>query len=259
MKYHNKIVKFAPVVAAAVFISCLIDTSHAQYTSNLRASIMPLPSGAKRIPSPIPKPTPIPPPSTSYIKLNVNHQKQESMLCYPTSASMLLSTRGWNYPPRQIKLATMGYVWYGPSTPFSYWSPMSASGLFKGLDFLGVKGWRLESYLSTDFQKGLDEIKDALRKGFPVIILVWYGPGIGHAMVVSGYDDRNQRLIMNDPGMSAPGIAYYSYVSLRDTYWKNSINRRSVVLMNPKTTTFCGSIMFSAPSSSKDPSMDILY
>ena len=257
MKYHNKIVKFIPVVAATIFISCLIDTSHAQHTISLRASI--LPPGAKRIPSPIPKPTPIPPPATSYIKLNVNHQMQEYMLCYPTSASMLLSTRGWNYPPRQIKLATMGYVWYGSNTAFSYWTPMSTSGLFNGLNFLGVKGWRSEHYPLTDFQRGLDEIKDALRKGFPVIILVWYGPGMGHAMVVSGYDDRNQRLIMNDPGMMAPGIAYYSYASLRDSYWKNSLNQRSVVFMNPKTTSFCASIMFSNSSSSKNPSMDILY
>ena len=259
MKYHNKIVKFAPIVAATVFISCLVDTSHAQRTTHLRASILP----AKRIPSPVPKPTPkptpIPPPTTSYIKLNVNHQMQESRLCYPTSASMLLSTKGWNYPPRQIKLATMGYVWYGPNTPFSYWSPMSTSQLFSGLNFLGVKGWRSEHYTLTDFQKGLDEIKDSLRKGFPVIILVWYGSGIGHAMVVSGYDDRNQRLIVNDPGMSAPGIAYYSYVSLRDSYWRNFFNMRSLVFMNPKTTTASASIMFNNSSSSKDPSMDILY
>jgi hypothetical protein len=65
---------------------------------------------------------------------------------------------------------------------------------------------------------------------------------------------------MNDPGMSAPGIAYYSYVSLRDSYWRNFFNMRSLVLMNPKTTTASASIMFSTPSSSKNPSMeDILY
>jgi hypothetical protein len=282
MLYNNKIAKFAtivsviPVVTTIALVVSLLGTSYAQTVVPPRATIKPrqqiITPAPRRLPTPAPRPIPAPVPrhipkfdpivllpSNSFVKLNLRHQKQEHMLCYPTSASMLLSTAGWNYPPRQIKLATMGYVWHGPNTPFSYWTPMNTTSLLNGLRFLGVNNWRPQYYRLGDFQLGLEEIKDSLRKGYPVIILVNYGQRIGHAMVISGYDDRNQRLIMNDPAMNVPGIAYYTYNSLRDKYWKNSVDRRGVVFMNPKTTVASSSIMFNTASTSDDLSMDIEY
>jgi len=267
MKYHNQIIKVAAVVISIVG---LVDSSWAQTRTVWKTvtaegtitppSVKPIPL-PRVIPTPTPKPTPVPPPSTSYVKLNITHQTQEYMLCVPTSASMMASKTGWNYPPRQIKLATLGLRWYGPTTAFSYWTPMSLFELSIGLRYLNINSWRSESYAISDFQRGLDDIKDSLRKGFPVMIVVWYSTSIGHAMVVTGYDDRNQTLIMNDPGMRSPGLAYYTYNSLRDNYWKNRYNQRWVVFMNQKSATASASIMLANPSSNntKDPGLHLKF
>jgi hypothetical protein len=238
MKYHNQIIK---VTAIAVSIVGFVNSSFA-ITQTAEATINPVP--LPRVVNPNRPPPPVlVPPSTSYFKINITHQTQEYMLCVPTSASMMASKAGWNYPPRQIKLATLGLPWYGPTTPFNYWTPISLSRFMVGARSLNLTSWRTECYSLSDFQRGLDEIKDSVRKGFPVMIIVWYTPTIGHAMVVSGYDDKNQRLILNDPGMSSPGLAYYSYKSLRDNYWKNTSGNRWVVYMNQKTSTAPASIM----------------
>ena len=78
--------------------------------------------------------------STESITLNVKHQVQETMLCLPTSASMMLSKLGWNFHPRQIKLASLGKTWYGPSAPFNDFTGMSFMGLQTALQKLGQKG-----------------------------------------------------------------------------------------------------------------------
>lgn len=54
-------------------------------------------------------------------------------------------------------------------------------------------------------------------------------------MAVCGYDDANQRLIINDPGNRKPGIVYYSYSDLRDKHWFTS-GYRMVVYMNQQLT-----------------------
>jgi hypothetical protein len=252
MKYHNQIIKVA-AVAGLVTSLAFLGEANAQLARNL-GQVMPMP-GEDQIwvipkATPTPKPTPKPPrplpnppkppvppssPSSSYFKINLNHQEQEHMLCVPTSASIMLDKFGWNYPPRQIKLATLRKPWYGSSTPFSYWTPMTIGSLFDGLEYLGIKNWRFGFYSNSEFNIGLNDIKESIRQGNPVMIIVTYGGPIGHAMVICGYDDANQRLIINDPGNRKPGIVYYSYSDLRDKNWLTS-GYRMVVYMNQQLT-----------------------
>jgi hypothetical protein len=254
MKYHNQIIKVA-AVAGLVTSLAFLGEANAQLARNL-GQVMPMPGEdqiwviPKATPRPTPKPTPKPPrplpnppkppvppssPSSSYFKINLNHQEQEYMLCVPTSASIMLDKFGWNYPPRQIKLATLRKPWYGPSTPFNYWTPMTIGSLFDGLEYLGIKNWRFGFYNNSEFNIGLNDIKESIRQGNPVMIIVTYGGPIGHAMVICGYDDANQRLIINDPGNRKPGIVYYSYSDLRDKNWLTS-GYRMVVYMNQQLT-----------------------
>jgi len=254
MKYHNQIIKVA-AVAGLVTSLAFLGEANAQLARNL-GQVMPMPGEdqiwviPKATPRPTPKPTPKPPrplpnppkppvppssPSSSYFKINLNHQEQEYMLCVPTSASIMLDKFGWNYPPRQIKLATLRKPWYGSSTPFSYWTPMTIGSLFDGLEYLGIKNWRFGFYNNSEFNIGLNDIKESIRQGNPVMIIVTYGGPIGHAMVICGYDDANQRLIINDPGNRKPGIVYYSYSDLRDKNWLTS-GYRMVVYMNQQLT-----------------------
>jgi hypothetical protein len=254
MKYHNQIIKVA-AVAGLVTSLAFLGEANAQLARNL-GQVMPMPGEdqiwviPKATPRPTPKPTPKPPrplpnppkppvppssPSSSYFKINLNHQEQEHMLCVPTSASIMLDKFGWNYPPRQIKLATLRKPWYGSSTPFSYWTPMTIGSLFDGLEYLGIKNWRFGFYSNSEFNIGLNDIKESIRQGNPVMIIVTYGGPIGHAMVICGYDDANQRLILNDPANRKPGIVYYSYSDLRDKNWLTS-GYRMVVYTNQQLT-----------------------
>lgn len=259
MKYRNSLVK--SVVFSIFLLGHLQYSQGANLADTFERRVQP-PSVPRQTPKPTPKATPKPTPSPtpipvpSYVKLNVKHQMQEYLLCVPTSASMMASSSGWNYPPRQIKLATLGLPWYGQNTPFNYWTTTSVNSLFAGLAYLNIKNWRSEFYNISDFQKGLDEIKESLRRGYPVMILIWYSPTFGHAMVVSGYDDRSQMLIMNDPAIHAPGTAYFTYNSLRDNYWKNRLGYRGAVFMLQKTPKSAVSLAF---SSGKNPSANINY
>jgi hypothetical protein len=256
MKYHNQIIKVTAVIGLVTSLAFFGEVN-AQRVKHL-GQVMPVPDQnpswgviPKASPRPAPKPTPKPPrtlpnpkppgppanpQNPSYFKINLNHQEQEYMLCVPTSASIMLDKFGWNYPPRQIKLATLRKPWYGQSTPFNNWTPMSIGDLFRGFDYLGIKNWRIGFYDSTEFDIGLNDIKESIRQGNPVMIIVTYGGPVGHAMAVCGYDDANQRLIINDPANRKPGIVYYSYSDLRDKHWL-TWGYRMVVYMNQQLTT----------------------
>jgi hypothetical protein len=190
--------------------------------------------------SPTPKPTPKPSPtpiSNEYIKIQIKHQTQESMLCGPTSVSMMLSKIGFNYTPRQIKLASLNKPYYGESAPFNSYTSITFEGLKKALNTLGITTWRTVHYDSFDFNKGLNDIKSSLRRGYPVMLCITVGgnrSGYGHAVVAVGFDEKNQRLIVDDPNTQAPGISYYTYSSLEKGIWSNiflGLTSRSTLFM----------------------------
>jgi hypothetical protein len=265
MKINKNIITSTVLSSLFAFsLSCHSAYGQASRTPVSVNPAKPIPLPAPRFtprpaPRPAPRPVPFPRPTpvlSNYAKIDIKHQLQEPNLCAPTSASMMLSKFGWNYPPRQIKLASLGLPYYGPSTPFNYWTGINMKSLLKGLSSIGINSWKHETYSLGDFQKGLDDIKNSIRRGYPVMLLVWYSPRHGHAMVVSGFDDVKQRLIVNDPGRVSPGIDYHNYADLRDKLWKNVFSIRNVVFMYQTNPTQSRTM---SSSIATEKSMELVY
>ena len=188
------------------------------------------------LPTVIRKGVPLPVPgknSTESITLNVKHQVQETMLCMPTSASMMLSKLGWNFHPRQIKLASLGKTWYGPSAPFNDYTGMTFMGLQTALQKLGQKAM-CTTYSDQNFTIGLEDIKNSIRRGYPVVLGTTVQVYYGHAVLVIGFDEKNKTVVIDNPAYQAPGIVYYSYDDLKNKYWNNKFfgsTSRSVLFM----------------------------
>ena len=167
------------------------------------------------------------------VTLIVKHQVQETMLCVPTSASMMLSKLGWNFPPRQIKLASLGKTWYGPSAPFNDYTGMTFTQLQTALQKLGVKSMAT-SYSDKNFAIGFEDIKNSIRRGYPVVLGATYYGIYGHAVLVIGFDEKNKKVIIDNPAYQAPGIEYYSYDDMKNKYWNNKFygqTTRTVLFM----------------------------
>jgi hypothetical protein len=226
MKYHNKIAKNIVVTAIAA-VSLFGSSLSAQFAGSVMPTVI-VPGGASQVKPPILLPNP-----NDRVIININHQRQESMLCLPTCASMMLNKFGWNYPPRQIKLATMKLPYYGPNTPFKYWTSTSSQDIMSALNYLGIKSWRSSHYLNndSDFNRGFDHIKASLKMGYPVMVIIRPSGGYLHAVVVNGFDESKKIIHITDPGTTFnKGAATYSY-SLFKAIWRNTSNNRTAIFM----------------------------
>jgi hypothetical protein len=143
---------------------------------------------------------------------------------------MMLSKFGFNYPPRQIKLATLGKPYYGPNTPFNNWNGTSFQGLIYGISYLGIYTWRHSVFPNAEFEKGFSEIKSSLRRGYPVMICITTSSSYLHAVVVSGFDEKNKQLIINDP-MNPNGSSFLAYDRFKTIWWNRPSTTRSAVFM----------------------------
>ena len=161
-------------------------------------------------------------------QLKVKPIKQEPEQCIPTSASMMLALNGWNYPPRQIKLATKNKPYYGPNTPFNDFTMTSLGDLKKGLSTLG-QNWRTGAYKgdAAGLTKGMQDIKASLKNGKPVLL------GVGlNAVVVCGFDDDNKLFTIADPGTGSIGTYAYSSMESIWNYRAQRVNLRGALFMN---------------------------
>ena len=185
-------------------------------------------------PSPAPSPTPASNPN-EYIKINLNHITQERNLCVPTCASMMLFKFGWNYTPRQLKLMTLNKTYYGPAAPFNDYTGMKFIDLISALRTKANIKWTERLYPGTynGYLMGLNDIKNSLRKGYPVMIGLYYG-AYGHVVTVCGFDEKNKTIIVNDPLLRSPGLKTIRYNDIQGTFWSNrafNSSMRSVVYM----------------------------
>ena len=224
LSVNNIINKLLTAVLLSAAFS--LDLSGANLSSSAAVTPIPLPNATIVIPPSIPR---------EYIKLDLNHITQERNLCVPTCASMMLAKFGWNYPPRQLKLMTLNKSYYGPRTPFSDFTTMKFVDLINALRAKAKINWheRLYSETRQGFQNGLNDIKISLRKGYPVMIGLDVSKE-GHAVVVCGVDEKNKRLIVNDPLLKSPGVKTLSYSDLQYFYWSNKTFKsktRSAVFM----------------------------
>lgn len=155
------------------------------------------------------------PPSS--VNLDVPFLGQETLLCVPTSAAMVLAFYGDPQPPRKLKALAAGRT-YDPAVPFTDFSITPFASLIRGLRTLGYD-WRDSALPTTPegFEQGMAVIKSDLRAGRPVLVDISYA-GVGHTFVLTGYDDATQRIEFVDPAAPSPGRNSATYAQFEATW-----------------------------------------
>jgi len=160
----------------------------------------------------------------THIKLRVKHQKQDWNMCLPTSGSIVLDFFGDKRTPEALlKLANYTSIKNG----MAYVHLLQA---LKKIDY----HWDQQCYPLGDdgFLKGLKAVKRNLTQKLPVILTVNYPP-IGHAVVISGYDERRKTVSVVDPSFGS-GTRMLSYRQFKDLWKERTIKLRCVVFTSKK-------------------------
>lgn len=172
------------------------------------------------------------PKASAYIELS--HQQQETNLCVPTSASMVLQRSGTTISPREIKMLSSNKR-QRRNQEFDDFTATMFSDLIAGLSKVGVR-WEQRTYRNHKygFRDGLEELKVSLDDGWPVLAdTSLYG---GHTFVVVGYDEAKQQIIAVDPAIPAPGLRAISYDDFEDIWNSRGVgfNGRGAVFTSSK-------------------------
>ena len=157
---------------------------------------------------------------SSGVKLDVPFLAQETLLCVPTSAAIVLAFYGDAQPPRKLKALAAGRA-YDPAAPFNDFTITPFTSLISGLHTLGYD-WRDSALPMTQegFEQGMSVIKSDLRAGRPVLVDISYA-GVGHTFVLTGYDDAAQRIEFVDPAAPAPGRNSATYAQF-EAVWNET-------------------------------------
>ena len=148
--------------------------------------------------------------------LAVSQIQQETLLCVPTSAAMVLAYYGDPQSPRRLKALASGRL-YDPNASFNDFSITLYRDLVRGVQGLGYS-WSEQDYPNTEvgFTDGLALIESEVRNGEPVMVDV--SEPQGHTVVIAGFDKPGRRLLAVDPGVSAPGVYWIAYDAF-DAIW----------------------------------------
>lgn len=171
--------------------------------------------------------------------LPLRHQKQETNLCVPTSASIILDYFGRQVSPREIKELAMGRS-YSPDAPFDDFTITLFRDLISGLHRIGYS-WKEKDYADdrNGLRRGLVEIEHSLDDGIPVMIDTTKVRGhtssvAGHTFVVAGYSAAQQVLYVVDPNLSAPGTRVVSFKELESIWNSTGVNFDKRAAVFPK-------------------------
>jgi uncharacterized protein YvpB len=166
--------------------------------------------------------------------LDVPHMRQEKNLCVPTSAAMVLQYYGDARSPRELKVRSRGWE-YDPNKPFSDFTLTFYSDLLRGLQPLGY-GWQVANYSTRHrgFTTGMEEIKQELRRGNPV--LVDTSLYRGHTFVVAGFDEEQELLFVVDPNLPRPGLRAIRYAQFEQIWNSRDVgfDGRGAIFTRPK-------------------------
>ena len=151
----------------------------------------------------------------------LHFQGQETNLCVPTSASIVLNYFGDEVSPREIKELSMGKK-YSPDQPFDDFTITMFRDLISGLHKLGYS-WNEFDYADDikGFWEGVAQVQSSLDAGVPVLIDT--STSVGHTFVATGYSDADQSLYVIDPSLPAPGIRVVSFQELRNIWNSSSV------------------------------------
>jgi hypothetical protein len=104
-------------------------------------------------------------PLPSSASLKIPHLRQETLLCVPTAAAMVLAYYGDPQSPRRLKALASGSD-YSPGEPFTDYSITPYVGLISGLERLGYQ-WEQVTLPQTEdgFRSGISLIEADLADG----------------------------------------------------------------------------------------------
>lgn len=161
--------------------------------------------------------------------------RQETNLCVPTSAAMVLNFYGYSYPPREIKVWSRGKE-YDPQSLFSDFSITFFSDLLSGLANHGFH-WTKNLYPNdhAGFASGSMALKHELDQGRPVMVDT--SLYTGHTFVIAGYDDSRSIFVAIDPFIAQPGLREISYDDF-ELIWNSSkvgSNIRATIFSSSQT------------------------
>ncbi len=164
--------------------------------------------------------------------LYLTHIRQETNLCVPTSASMILSYLGKPHPPREIKNWSRN-IDYDPTRPFNDFTATFFPDLISGLARHGVN-WHTHLFLNDDigFANGVQLMLIQISHDRPVMIdTTLYG---GHTFVISGFRNNGQIFVAVDPNLPAPGIREISLDYLKEIWNSTNFasNIRAMIVTN---------------------------
>jgi hypothetical protein len=170
--------------------------------------------------------------------LKVPHLRQETLLCVPTSAAMVLAYYGDPQPPRRLKSLASGRN-YDPQAPFSDYSMTRFQDLIRAVESLGY-AWTEKTYPDTPegAEIGLREIETQLSMRRPVMVDVTLPAG-GHTVVVEGFDPEARTLFIVDPDAPAPGrraIGYDQFAAIWNEHAYGG-QFRGLIVTRPKSPT----------------------
>ena len=161
--------------------------------------------------------------------LSVSQIHQETNLCVPTSAAMVLSFYQTPHSPRELKVWSRGEN-YDSSQPFNDFTITYFTDLLSGLQKHGIF-WNIEHFDNDDtgYTSGLAALLKRIDLHQPVIVDT--SLYTGHTFVVAGYRDAGSSLLIVDPFINAPGIREITSSDFRQI-WNSSVvgsNRRAAV------------------------------
>ena len=166
--------------------------------------------------------------------LAVEQQQQESMLCVPTSAAMVMAFYGDPHPPREIKSLSAGRP-YDPQAPFTDFTITRYDDAIRAASALGYR-WEQHLFADDDqgFGEGLALIESQVRAGHPVLIDATLPEG--HTFVVRGFDKQAQQLFAVDPDQPAPGERTISFDQLKGVWNERAYGNeiRAMIVTQPK-------------------------
>ena len=169
--------------------------------------------------------------------LDIPHISQETLLCVPTSAAMILSFYHDPQSPRYLKSLASGHPLPAGGT-FNDYSITYYRDLIRAVGYLGYRWDDVELTDShDDFGQGLARIESELQAGHPVMIDLSLAQG-GHTMVVRGFDAQGQTISVVDPAQPAPGRHDMSFAQLEADWNEHAYGNhgRAMIVTRPKTS-----------------------
>jgi hypothetical protein len=159
----------------------------------------------------------------------LRYQEQESNLCVPTSASIILEYFGEQVSPRELKELSMGRR-YSPDMPFNDFTITLFRDLIFGLHSIGYS-WKEIDFPDNrkGLQQGLSQIEHSLDAGIPVMIDTTHVRGnrstvAGHTFVIAGYSVSAEALYVVDPTLPSPGTRVVTFQELESMWNSRSVN-----------------------------------